>query len=61
MGQMKKIKELFDSYERLPDGRFKDSVRDDMEQIKELACEVNYYKKLRDKLEEKDVNTHTNG
>ena len=36
MGQMKKLKTLIDSFEKLPDGNFKDSVEEDMEQIKSL-------------------------
>ena len=33
MGQIKKIKNLLDSYERLPNGSFKKAVGDDMEKI----------------------------
>ena len=71
MGQLKKIKNLLDSYERLPNGSFKKAVGDDMEKIKEMYGEVHSLKKMRDKLdadvddcmityakEEKDVNTH---
>ena len=74
MGQLKKIKGLMESYEKLPDGSFKKSIKDDMEQIKEVYAEVHSLKKMRDKLdadvddcmityakEGKDVNTHKNG
>ena len=60
MGQLKKIKNLLDSYEKLPNGSFKKAVGDDMEQIKEMYAEVHSLKKMKDKLEEKDVNTHKN-
>ena len=61
MGQLKKIKGLIDSFERLPNGNFKKAVEEDIEQIKELYAEVHTLKKMKDKLEEKDVNTHRNG
>ena len=50
MGQLKKIKGLMDSYERLPDGSFKKAVGDDMEKIKELYAEVHTLKKMKDEL-----------
>ena len=70
MGQLKKIKNLLDSYEKLPNGSFKKAVGDDMEKIKELYAEIHSLKKINNKLdykyehnqlnelEEKDVNTH---
>ena len=71
MGELKKIKTLIDSYERLPDDNFKKSIKRDLEQIKEIYAEVHSLKKMRDRLdanvndcmityakEEKDVNTH---
>ena len=61
MGQIKKIKNLLDSYERLPNGNFKESVKDNIEQIKELYAEVHTLKKMKDKLEDRNVNTHTDG
>ena len=66
MGQLKKLKGLIDSFERLPDGNFKESVRIDMEQMKELFSEIHSLRELKDKLfldelEDKDVNTHKNG
>ena len=65
MGQMKKLKTLIDSFERLPDGNFKESVRIDMEQMKELFSEIHSLRELRDKifldkLEDEDVNTYKN-
>ena len=51
MGQIKKIKNLLDSYEKLPNGSFKKSIKDDMEQIKEVYAEVHSLKKRRDKLD----------
>ena len=65
MGQLKKLKGLIDSFERLPDGNFKESVRIDMEQMKELFSEIHSLRELKDKLfldelEEKDVNTYKN-
>ena len=50
MGQLKKIKNLLDSYERLPDGSFKKAVGDDVEKIKELYAEVHTLKKMKDEL-----------
>ena len=50
MGQIKKIKTLLDSYERLPNGSFKEAVGDDMEKIKELYAEVHTLKKMKDEL-----------
>ena len=65
MGQMKKLKGLIDSFERLPNGNFKESVRIDMEQMKELFSEIHSLRELKDKLcldelEDKDVNTYKN-
>ena len=65
MGQLKKLKTLIDSFERLPDGNFKESVRKDMEQMKELFSEIHSLRELKDKLfldelEDKDVNTYKN-
>ena len=65
MGQLKKLKGLIDSFERLPDGNFKESVRIDMEQMKELFSEIHSLRELKDKLfldelEDKDVNTYKN-
>ena len=65
MGQLKKLKTLIDSFERLPDGNFKESVRIDMEQMKELFSEIHSLRELKDKLfldelEDKDVNTYKN-
>ena len=65
MGQLKKLKTLIDSFERLPDGSFKESVRIDMEQMKELFSEIHSLRELKDKLfldelEDKDVNTYKN-
>ena len=45
MGQIKKIKGLIDSFEKLPDGNFKESVKEDIEQIKEIYAEVHTLKK----------------
>ena len=53
MGQIKKIKGLMDSYERLPDGSFKKAVGDDMEKIKELYAEIHSLKKIKNKLDYK--------
>ena len=53
MGQLKKIKELMSSYESLPDNDFKESIKDDMEQIKEAYAEVHSLKKMKDKLDDK--------
>ena len=50
MGQMKKLKTLIDSFEKLPDGNFKESVRIDMEQMKELFSEIHSLRELKDKL-----------
>ena len=50
MGQLKKLKTLIDSFERLPNGNFKESVRIDMEQIKELFSEIHSLRELKDKL-----------
>jgi hypothetical protein len=50
MGQLKKLKTLIDSFERLPDGNFKESVRIDMEQMKELFSEIHSLRELKDKL-----------
>ena len=62
MGQMKKLKEVINSFDRLPNGSFKDSVMEDIEQIKELYAEVHSLQKMKDMLEgEKDVNTNKNG
>ena len=65
MGQMKKLKGLIDSFERLPNGNFKESVRIDMEQMKELFSEIHSLRELKDKLcldelEDKDVNAYKN-
>ena len=65
MGQLKKLKGLIDSFEKLPDGNFKESVRIDMEQMKELFSEIHSLRELRDKifldkLEDEDVNTYKN-
>ena len=65
MGQLKKLKTLIDSFERLPDGNFKESVRIDMEQMKELFSEIHSLRELKDKLfldelEDKDVNAYKN-
>ena len=65
MGQLKKLKTLIDSFERLPDGNFKESVRIDMEQMKELFSEVHSLRELKDKLrldelEDKNVNAYKN-
>ena len=51
MGQIKKIKGLIDSFEKLPDGNFKESVKEDIEQIKEIYAEVHTLKKQRDRLD----------
>ena len=51
MGQIKKIKNLLDSYERLPNGSFKKAVGDDMEKIKSLYDDVNNLKKMKDRLD----------
>ena len=53
MGQLKKIKGLINSFEKLPDGNFKESVKEDIEQIKELYAEVHTLKKQKDKLDDK--------
>ena len=71
MGQLKKLKGLMSSYEKLPNGRFKKAIEDDMGKIKSLYDDVNNLKKMKDRLdanvddcmityakEEKDVNTH---
>ena len=50
MGQLKKLKELIDSFEKLPDGNFKDSVEEDMEQIKSLLEMQHSLRELKDKL-----------
>ena len=50
MGQLKKLKELIDSFEKLPDGNFKDSVEEDMEQIKSLLEMKHSLRELKDKL-----------
>ena len=50
MGQMKKLKTLIDSFEKLPDGNFKDSVEEDMEQIKSLLEMKHSLRELKDKL-----------
>ena len=50
MGQMKKLKGLIDSFERLPNGNFKESVRIDMEQMKELFSEIHSLRELKDEL-----------
>ena len=65
MGQLKKLKTLIDSFERLPDGNFKESVRIDMEQMKELFSEIHSLRELKDKLrldelEDKNVNAYKN-
>ena len=65
MGQMKKLKTLIDSFEKLPDGNFKDSVEEDMEQIKSLLEMKHSLRELKDELyldelEDKDVNTYKN-
>ena len=52
MGQLKKLKTLIDSFERLPDGDFKDSVKEDMEEMKSLFAEVNSLKKMKHSLRE---------
>ena len=52
MGQIKKLKTLIDSFERLPDGDFKDSVKEDMEEMKSLFAEVNSLKKMKHSLRE---------
>ena len=51
MGQIKKIKGLIDSFEKLPNGNFKESVKGDIEQIKEIYAEVHSLKKMKDKLD----------
>jgi len=51
MGQIKKIKNLLDSYERLPNGSFKKAVGDDMEEIKEIYAEIHTLKKMKDRLD----------
>ena len=53
MGQLKKIKGLINSFEKLPDGNFKESVKEDIEQIKSLYAEVHTLKKQKDKLDDK--------
>ena len=50
MGQMKKLKTLIDSFEKLPDGNFKDSVEEDMEQIKSLLEMKHSLRELKDEL-----------
>ena len=68
MGQMKKLKEIINSYERLPDGSFKESIKMDMEELKAVAkfCskqDLNDYIYEHDQLnelEDKDVNTYKN-
>ena len=52
MGQMKKLKTLIDSFEKLPDGNFKESVKEDMEEMKSLFAEVNSLKKMKHSLRE---------
>ena len=51
MGQLKKIKNLLDSYEKLPNGSFKKTVGEDIEKIKEIYAEVHSLKKMKDKLD----------
>ena len=51
MGQLKKIKNLLDSYEKLPNGSFKKTVGDDIEKIKEIYAEVHSLKKMKDRLD----------
>ena len=53
MGQLKKIKNLLDSYEKLPNGSFKKTVGEDIEKIKEIYAEVHSLKKMKDKLDDK--------
>jgi len=53
MGQLKKIKNLLDSYEKLPDSSFKKTVGEDIEKIKEIYAEVHSLKKMKDKLDDK--------
>ena len=60
MGQLKKILELMDSCERLPDDSFKEEFKTNIEQMKELYAEIHTLEKMRDRLEEKD-DTHKNG
>ena len=63
MGQMKKIHELVDKYNKLR-GREKEAIKESMEELKKAVgykegnnddCMITYEK------EEKDVNTHRNG
>ena len=42
MSQMKKMIELIDSYDRLPNGNFKEEIREDMDKIKKLIHYEDY-------------------
>ena len=51
MGQLKKLKGLMSSYEKLPNGSFKKAIEDDMGKIKSLYDDVNNLKKMKDRLD----------
>ena len=57
MGQLKKIKGLIDSFEKLPDGSFKKAVGDDVEKIKEWE-NLDKVKKLNEALDNVDESTN---
>ena len=53
MGQMKKLLEVLESYDKLPNGQFKNSIKEDMEQLKKIS---NYKGKNNDKWKNKTRN-----
>ena len=42
MSEMKKMVSLFESYDKLPNGKFKEEIKEDMKKIKELLHYVEY-------------------
>ena len=50
---MKKLLEVLESYDKLPNGQFKNSIKEDMEQLKKIS---NYKGKNNDKWKNKTRN-----
>ena len=42
MSEMKKMVSLFESYDKLPNGKFKEEIEEDMKKIKELLHYEHY-------------------
>lgn len=52
MGQIKKVLDIIETYDGLPDGQFKESMADDINEMKIIVAEIESFRKQLNYLED---------